>query len=400
MSLEPLDYHRKLTEYLKTQEKLWDWFSSFKVQEEQLQKFKDDLLKNTYRMTPESEPEIYEKVNLAKEKLSLQSDVIVYQAQNTQDYNAAISCLPGECHIVLTGQILKLLTPEELLSVIAHELSHAILFTIENGIYEITDRMITSIANDIQAEGEFIETARLFRVYTEVFCDRGSFIVTENLDTVLSSLIKINTGLEKVSVPSYLKQAEEIFSKDKVKTEGLSHPENFIRSRALHLWSTQAENSDNEVRRMIEGDIDMDSLDIFKQKKVNSLTFDVIQNITSYPFMRTPEIMALAGQYFEKYKPLDQTPELEFDLNQYEKSVQEYLVYILIDFALVDGSLEQAPFGIAFQLGEKLGISEQLDKAIQKELKLSDRKLDELKTKSTQILSTIDEKDYSDILDN
>lgn len=43
-------------------------------------------------------------------------------------------------------------------------------------------------------------------------------LVTNSIDAVLSGLIKIKTGLDKVLVYSYLKQAEEIFVAEKAKS--------------------------------------------------------------------------------------------------------------------------------------------------------------------------------------
>ncbi|MCC6372877.1 MAG: peptidase M48, partial [Bacteroidia bacterium] len=64
MDLLPFSYHLKLRDHLKSQKKTWDWFSSVKVKEEQLQEFKSGLLKNTYRLDKENHAALYEKVEL------------------------------------------------------------------------------------------------------------------------------------------------------------------------------------------------------------------------------------------------------------------------------------------------------------------------------------------------
>jgi len=46
-------------------------------------------------------------------------------------------------------------------------------------------------------------------------------------------LVKIQTKLSQVSAPGYLQQAEEIFAKGSVATEGWSHPEAIIRAWAF-----------------------------------------------------------------------------------------------------------------------------------------------------------------------
>lgn len=394
MNLQPLHYHVKLRNKLKEQAKTWDWFSSVKVKDEQLLEFKTNLLKNTYRLDKESNVELYDKVQLAKDKLGLTIDVTIYQAQNSTDINAGISYLPGEAHIVLSGQIIKLLTDEELLSVIAHELSHVRLFSIENAEFEIADRIITAIANDYRSEDVFIETARLFRLYMELYCDRGSLLVTENLNVVLSSLIKINTGLSKVSVESYLKQAAEIFEAEKAKSEYQTHPENYIRVSALKLWHTDQEHAETKISEMIEGAIQLNGLDIFKQHKIHELTFSLIQLLLKPKWTRTTAILSLAKQYKNDFKTDDAiviNDTFVDNIQSLSTSIKEYLSYVLLDFALVDPTLEDVPMGLTFQLAEDLMLKEVYNEIVKKELKLGERKLSELQKKAAKALSEIKE---------
>ena len=56
----------------------------------------------------------------------------------------------------------------------------------------------------------------------------------------MSTLVKMTTGLTEVDADSYVRQAEEIFSKDSVQANQLTHPESYIRARALMLWAEKA----------------------------------------------------------------------------------------------------------------------------------------------------------------
>lgn len=236
--LTALAYHQKVKEHFKQQPKTWDYFTVTKNKEEQLLQFKTELLKNSYKFNPESEAFIYNKIEAAKEKLGLQNlQTTVYQAQYTDELNASIIYLHNEAHIVFSGQITKLLDEEELLAVLAHELTHVKLYSMLEGDLEVADRIITAIANNYNSEASYFETARLFRLYTEIFCDRGAYAVLEKTEPVISSLVKVSTGLEKINAANYLLQADEIFSADNnLKTVGVSHPENFIRAKAIQLW--------------------------------------------------------------------------------------------------------------------------------------------------------------------
>ena len=271
---QALTYHKKVVDFFKKQPKTWDYFASAKTKNEQLSKFKLDLLKNSYKFSEETDKEIYEKVSLAKEKLGLGNlPVQVYQAQYDEEKNASIVFIEGEAHIVFSGRITQLLNDDELLAVIAHELTHVKLYTMLGGELEIADRIITAIANNYGAEAAHFETARIFRLYTEIFCDRGSFTVLEKTEPIITSLVKIATGLEKVSYDSYVKQAEEIFSaENSLKSANITHPENFIRARAIHLWHNSPNEAEAKIVKMIEGTTNLDELDIFKQREITQFT--------------------------------------------------------------------------------------------------------------------------------
>jgi len=140
-----LSYHQKVKDHFKQQPKTWDYFALSKNKEEQLSLFKKELLKNSYKFDPATENFIYDKVNIAREKLGLQNlSVTVYQAQYTDELNASIVYLGNEAHIVFSGPVTKLLDEEELLAVLAHELTHIKLYSMLDGDLEVADRIITA----------------------------------------------------------------------------------------------------------------------------------------------------------------------------------------------------------------------------------------------------------------
>jgi len=388
--LIPPGYHHKVKDYFIQQTKTWDYFSIAENKKEQLQQFKIELLKNSYKFDPATESSIYDKVNVAKQKLGLELlPVTVYQAQYTEELNASIVYLENEAHIVFSGPLSKLLNDEEMQAVIAHELSHVRLYSIQNGTLEVADRIITAIANNYNSEASYYETARLFRLYTEIFCDRGAYTVMGNIEPVISSLVKISTGLEKINVESYLKQADEIFSADSnLKTSGISHPENFIRAKAIQLWHEKKEDAEDAITKMIEGSSDIDQLDIFRQAALAKLTRQVLQLFLKPKWFQTTMVMSQAKQYFPDFM-MDENAVLQENLietiSAANVSVKDYLGYLLLDFVLVDSLLEEIPAGWAFQFAEDLQLKDNYDSIIKKEMKYSDKKLSQHKK---QVLSS------------
>jgi hypothetical protein len=385
--LTALSYHQKVKDHFKKQPKTWDYFAVAKNKEDQLLQFKTELLKNTYKFDPATEAFIYDKVNIAKEKLALQNlPVTVYQAQYTDELNASIVYLNNEAHIVFSGPITKLLDEEELLAVLAHELTHIKLYSMLDGDLEVADRIMTAIANNYNSEVSYFETARLFRLYTEIFCDRGAYAVLEKTGPVITSLVKASTGLDKVNADSYVKQADEIFSADiTTKAATVSHPENFIRAKAILLWHEKKEASEEEITKMIEGTSDLDQLDIFRQSELAQLTRRFLQLFLKPKWFQSTMVISQAKQYFTDFA-WDEKAVLDEKfietIGKAHQSVKDYLSYILVDFALVDPALEEIPSGWAFQFAEDVQLKDAHDAVIKKELKISDKKLQQHKQKT------------------
>ena len=63
MRLSPLPYHLKVKEYFYNQTKTWQFFASAKTKEDQLVKFKTELLKHSYKFDPSTDKGIYDAVN-------------------------------------------------------------------------------------------------------------------------------------------------------------------------------------------------------------------------------------------------------------------------------------------------------------------------------------------------
>ncbi|HEY4206576.1 MAG TPA: M48 family metalloprotease, partial [Puia sp.] len=284
MLSEPLPYHVKIRDYFKSQSGLWSFFSASRKKEEQLASVKSDLLKNTYQFQPESHPLLYEKIIVILEKLGLGSlSVTVYQAAHSPELNASIVCLPGEAHMVFSGGIQQLLNELEMSAIIAHELAHIKFYSLLDGELEVSDRIISALASSPDSGAAHYETARLFQLYKEIYCDREAYRVLGDAAPVVTMLVKIATGLSEVHAESYFRQAEEIFSRDAtVQSASLTHPENFVRARALQLWKDQGKaeaamlktngNAEAAISQMIEGVVELDRMDVLAQKELTDLT--------------------------------------------------------------------------------------------------------------------------------
>ncbi|HEY4288936.1 MAG TPA: M48 family metalloprotease [Puia sp.] len=422
---QALPYQLKVRDYFKQQASTWEWFAAARTREEQLVSFQTELLKNTYQFRRGTDTALYEKIDLVREKLGLGDlPVAAYQAQNANDpeLNASIVYLHREAHLVFSGPILERLNETELLAVIAHELTHIRLYTLLDGDLEVADRIITAIANNYNSEPCYYETARLFRLYTEIFCDRGAYAVLGDAAPVITSLVKLATGLAEVNAESYTLQAEAVFSAEPgTQSVTPTHPENFIRARALRLWheaqgvaatagSEATARAEEAIVRMIEGKPELDRLDLFSQRELNELTVLFLQEYLRPEWMQSTLVMGLVREYFPNGLAAErvrggvgigqgdgtggsirgedggEVAEIGRDrlvdtITGAHSSIRDYFAYVLLDFALADPSLEEMPAGRAFEFAGEMQLTAAYDPLYKKELQLSEKKWQQHKQK-------------------
>jgi len=386
--LDPLPYQLELRDYLKSEEReLWNWFSSAQAHADYVATLRLELLKNTYRLDSTSHADLYQSVAEAKARLGLDIPVTLYQAQNNPHLNATLFYMANEAHIVFCGPVFTLLTTQEIKSVIGHELTHFHLWDRDHGEFHVMDRLLQAVASDPRAASSHEQTARRNQLYTEIFADRGSLRVVGDPNPVISGLVKIQTGLSQVSAESYLKQAEEIFTDGTVKTEGISHPETFIRARALTLWQQQGANASPEISQMIEGTASFDELDLLAQKRLTSTTRRFIEYLLRPKWFQTPATIAHAKLYFPDFRLNGGQPNFVDDLNLNDSKTCEYLCYVLLDFAKADPELDDLPIAAALQLSRLLEFDEHFEKLAAKELKMKIRDVRRIKKEATDMLT-------------
>jgi len=325
--LNPLKYHISLRDYLKSvHEQVWDWFSSIEAKSNYSEEVELYLLKTTYRMTREGHEGLYSTVDDVLSALDIDVPVTLYQAQDTSHNSAALFFTPNHGHVVLVGSVMELLNEDELKALLAHELAHFKLWVEDDGEFLLTDQILTAMANEPRAAASHHQSARYHQLYTEIYADKGSLLLTDE-QTAISTLIKVHTGLKKVDVQSYIQQAADIFSKGKVKTEGFSHPELFVRVQAVRAYSTRdsLEEYEAEVKNLIEGSSSLVELDILGQEKMTQNTRKFILYHLRDSWHRTGTVLAHAGHLFSDLSFEDMEEDsFVLDLSEAHKEVQDY----------------------------------------------------------------------------
>lgn len=380
-----------MADYLQRwEDDLWQWFTSAKVRAEHFDAARLELLKNTYRLERDSQPQVYAAADAAANALGVRVPVTAYQVQNPLGMNASLAYIPGEVHIVLQGAVTEALSGSELAALLGHELGHFLLYENWDRRHHTTATILAAMSSDRLAREEHLESARLLALYTEVFCDRAALAVSGDLATVVAMQVKVQTGLSNVDPAAYLRQAEEIFRLDQPKADGATHPEGFIRTRALQLWQQQGDAAAAEVARLIEGTREFARLDLLGKMAVGAVTREVITALLRPTWFQTETVLGHARLFFEDFvpasAPVDAAPPATA-VAGWDKALQDYLCYVLLDFATVDRSLEDVPLAAALEMSEALGLAKPFGAVAMKELGLRKKALEQVQAKAAGLLA-------------
>jgi hypothetical protein len=210
---------------------------------------------------------------------------------------------------------------------------------------------------------------------------------------MISALVKLSTGIDRVNVEAYLEQADEILENDNKSTHAVSHPETFIRAKALDLWVNNKEEAAKEIEKYIEPKIEFEKLNLFSQEKLQNLTYQLISIFLKPVWSKSERIVNMAKEYFPNFIA-DTNLDVEDVFEQIAEtgnSTKKYLSYVLLDFALVDSELGNIPLGYAFELADYTKIIDEFNVIVKKELNLTVRKLKELQKEAITELNQTNE---------
>ena len=389
-------YLDQIAELLRTiMPEAWQWAASDDLADEDAESIRLDLLRSSIRLDRQSHADVYEIAESAAKTLGLKSSITIYQQQNPIGWNAGAMPLGDAAHIVLHGPLTKELTKPELTAVLAHELGHVLLWQIDDAKHGITHRLLESLASDPTAAPAHLESARLAKLYTEVFCDRIAHRVVGESRVVISSLLKIGTQSGQVDPDAYLKQAEEIFAADNLASRHGTHPEMYLRAKAIEAWANRSETDkisvDEQVSQLIQGDPTLESLDLVAQSSLTDLTRSILDAIFRHKWFKTEAAMAHARLFFEDYRPSKMSDaalkKLSAEIASATPSTQKYVNYLLLDFATSERECEDMPLAATLDLADRFSISESFQELAKKELRLRVKQIRELDKKKQDMLA-------------
>ena len=369
--LTPLPYHSAVTTILESEHpKAFEALRSGPIGGDDLDQA---LLRSTYRLDPTSHPEAHAQLARAAEALGVTVPVELYAGESGDKPNAELVFVPDRAIVVLTGGLSDLLADDELCAVMGHELSHHVLWTSEGGRHLVASRLLEASETDARTSGEYLETARRFRLATELYADRGALLATGLVEPAVGGLLKLATGMKQVDPGAYLRQAAEVDLTSG--SAGQTHPENVLRSWALQQWHAHGDDAEEAVAAAIGPPLDLAALDLLGQDALRDLTRELAHQAMQVEELRSPEAMELAERYGAEV-PSGPTPLAELpreDLGALPPDTRRYLCAVLADLATSDPDAPRSALAAAVAVAMVKKIDTDLVKFLVAELGLGDR---------------------------
>ena len=373
--LEPLAYHRLIVDHLRTYEsEIWAWGSSQPVREEQVEEMRSYLLRETYRLDAEGHSELHGDCAGVMSAFGIEAPVTLYQAADGA-MNAAPCFVPGEIHLLFHGPVLEKLSREERIALLGHELAHYRLWSIENGAFYAATTILDHALAYPGAAPSHVETARLFRLHTELYADRGGAIAAGAPGPAIATLVKTMTGLTAVDPVAYLRQAAEAETAARA-SQGETHPEVFLRAQAIDRWWRGEADIEDWIERRIRGPLSVGALDLPRQHEATAITHRFLSRLAADAAADPEATGTLVRRYFPDWQGGEGGADEALEGTRIDESFRDYLVALSLDVALADPDGRDAMLAAGARMAADYDGLDAFKTALKRDLKFTKAAID------------------------
>jgi Zn-dependent protease with chaperone function len=243
------------------------------------------LMGNTIQVGPRQYSTVYQIFRECVRDLDIYPEPTLFVEQNPQANSYALG--QENPYIVINTGILDLLNEAEIRAVIAHELGHikcGHTILIQMAMWART--VATAIGEMTFGIGNFVSQGLLLAFYdwrrkAELSADRAALLLTDDLNTVMSSMLKVSGGSVKFanecSLQEFIKQSENYHALDEdglnqvykflmysgISGNMLTHPFPVERVSYLREWAVSPDyqqiKAGNYQRSASEGAVNVDA---------------------------------------------------------------------------------------------------------------------------------------------
>ncbi|MEP1126348.1 MAG: M48 family metalloprotease [Ilumatobacter sp.] len=362
-------YHEQLCLHLKdTEPELWAWFrETIEPDRAAVDQAELELLKTTYRLDGEVHGVLAGFAPLLAGRLGLDEEVVLYQDLGGAERNARVMRLGDRIHVVFSGDLLELLDVHEQEAVLAHELAHVALHDRCDRDYLVLDHLVHRADVEAITDDVVGETARRLRLHTEVFADAVAHEMMDDLRPVVSSIVKVNTGLRNVDPDAYLRQARQIIETDPSSSHGWTHPELHVRVACLAARSAEVPGdvTGEVVTQLIDGPDDLDRIDLLGQLRIQEIVSRVLASAGSIDASDdgTEDFRSYVRNYPD-LEPARAEPILDGELADATPSVRHLVGALLVDVALLGDGDGLDRTGAFSREAQRQGVGDEFDKVL------------------------------------
>ncbi|MGE0766329.1 MAG: hypothetical protein AB7L90_07680 [Hyphomicrobiaceae bacterium] len=377
MQLEPFAYHLAIADRLERAEPhLWRWFQAEHIGDRYRDLTRADLQERATRLPNRgANGERYAMAETACQRLDIESPVALFRLPAAATPGAHLVFMPDEVAIALAGNIVERITnEEELLAILGREIARFRFYKVGDGRLHIATRLLRWLVGQEGCPPEIAETSRRFKLMTEVYCDRGGLIACGSRAAAVRILFKargdIDAEAAAIAADACLEQTDGQIAAGSDERPSRAPPEIAARARALAQSTPPTANDPrSDVAELISGPIDLATLDLLDRDALGALTNAILDRVLYDADTVRPAALAHAREIVPDYEPARAVTPLERPARALAENAAEYLAFLLLDFATVDGARLGTTLPVAAAAADELGIGARFREIARQELR-------------------------------